>query len=74
LGWQTLEQFEGQPIRSETKFFYIFKAIHADQQAASVGVVTKRFVQQQKIAMFKIGKGNIRKFGFPSCRHMIFYY
>jgi hypothetical protein len=52
--------------------FYIFKAVHADQQAISVGVVTKRFAQQQKIAMFKIGKGNIQKFGFSSCCHMIF--
>jgi hypothetical protein len=58
----------------QDQFFQIFKAVHAVQQAASVGVVTKRLAQQQKIAMFKIGKGHIRKYGFPSCRHMIFYY
>jgi hypothetical protein len=45
---QTLEQLEGQPIWNKTKFI-IFKAVHADQQAASVGVVTKRLAQQQKI-------------------------
>jgi hypothetical protein len=74
LGRQMLEQLEGQPIWSKTNFFYIFKAVHADQQAASAGVVTKRFAQQQKIAMLKIGKVHIHKFSFPSCRHMIFYY
>jgi hypothetical protein len=38
------------------QFFYFFKAVHADKQAASVGVITKRLAWQQKIAMFKIEK------------------
>jgi uroporphyrinogen-III synthase len=38
------------------QIFYFFKALHADKQATSVGVVTKRLAPQQKIAMFNFEK------------------
>jgi hypothetical protein len=74
LGRRTLEHLEGQPIWSETKFFIFLKLFMLTSKQHLWVLSQREFAQQQKIAMFKIGKRNIRKFGFPSCRHMIFYY
>jgi hypothetical protein len=74
LGRQTLEQLESQPIWSKTKFF-IFSKLFMLTSKPHLWVLSQRgLLSNKKLQFSKVEKGNISKFGFPSCRHMIFYY
>jgi hypothetical protein len=74
LGWRMLEQLEVKPIWSKTKFFIFSKRFMLTSKQHLWVLPQRDLLSNKKISMFKIGKENIRKFGFPHFRHMIFYY